>query len=216
MSSLAYVVHIMPLMLIGLATTLKMYFWSFIFILPLAVFFAVLKVTGPLPIRWLLNIYTWVWRGTPLLLQMMIAVFGLPMMGVRIPKFAVAAGVFCLNNTAYVTEIMRAAIQSVDKGQYEACQVLGLSRVRTILAIILPQSIRIALPPTCSCMINLVKDTALVTVIGQMDLSRSAFISAQRDYTIIPYIVAFVMFVLLTSVLIKLFSFFEKRAMAYD
>ncbi len=212
-----YILTIMPMMLTGLVTTLHMYFWSAIFVIPLAIFFAFLKVSGPRPIRWILNVYTWAWRGTPLLLQLMVAIFGLPTIGINISnKFAVAAVVFCLNNTAYVTEIMRSAIESVDKGQYEACQVLGFSRVWTILRVIIPQSIRIALPPTCSMMINLIKDMALVNIISLMDLTRSAYIISNRDSTISPYVIAFIMFLLITSVLIKLFGVLEKRAMRYD
>ena len=212
-----YILTIMPMMLTGLVTTLHMYFWSAIFVIPLAILFAFLKVSGPRPIRWILNVYTWAWRGTPLLLQLMVAIFGLPTIGINISnKFAVAAVVFCLNNTAYVTEIMRSAIESVDKGQYEACQVLGFSRVWTILRVIIPQSIRIALPPTCSMMINLIKDMALVNIISLMDLTRSAYIISNRDSTISPYVIAFIMFLLITSVLIKLFGVLEKRAMRYD
>ena len=212
-----YILTIMPMMLTGLVTTLHMYFWSAIFVIPLAIFFAFLKVSGPRPIRWILNVYTWAWRGTPLLLQLMVAIFGLPTIGINISnKFAVAAVVFCLNNTAYVTEIMRSAIESVDKGQYEACQVLGFSRVWTILRVIIPQSIRIALPPTCSMMINLIKDMALVNIISLMDLTRSAYIISNRDSTISPYVIAFIMFLLITSILIKLFGVLEKRAMRYD
>jgi polar amino acid transport system permease protein len=203
-------------MLIGLGTTLKIYFCSCIFVIPLSVLFAVLKLTAPKPVRWLLNIYTWAWRGTPLLLQLLIAVYGLPMFGIFIPKFICACMVFCLNMTAYVTEIMRAAISSVDKGQYEACQVLGISRLRTMIRVIIPQSIRIAIPPTCSEMINLIKDTALVTIISLMDLVRTVTVIADRDFNIIAYVIAFIMFLLMTSVLIRLFGLLEKKAMAYD
>ena len=211
-----YIISILPLMLIGLVTTLKMYCCSFILAIPLGMLFGILKVLGPTPVRWLLNIYTWAWRGTPLLLQLMIAVFGLPMVGIEIPKFIAAAMVFCLNMAAYITEIMRAAIGSVDKGQYEACKALGISRVTMMVRIIIPQSIRIALPPMCSEMINLIKDTALVTVISLMDLVRTAFIIANRDFNIISYVIAFIMFLLLTSILVKLFSMLEKKATAYD
>jgi polar amino acid transport system permease protein len=213
---MGYVISILPLMLIGLVTSLEMYFCSLILVLPLSILFGVWKVTAPKPVRWLLNVYTWAWRGTPLLLQLMIAVYGLPMLGINIPKFIIAAGVFCLNITAYVTEIMRAAINSVDKGQYEACQVLGMSHFRAMIRVILPQSIRIALPPTCSAMINLIKDTALVTVISLMDLTRTAVIIANRDFNIIPYVIAFIMFIFLTYFLIRLFGSLEKIATAYD
>ncbi|MEG1997875.1 MAG: amino acid ABC transporter permease [Clostridiales bacterium] len=209
-------IRILPQMMIGLGVTIKMYFASLIFVLPLGVFFAIMKLIGPKPVKWLLNIYTWAWRGTPLLLQLFIVIYGFPVIGLDIPKFVAAAGVFCLNMAAYITEIMRAAIGSVDKGQYEACQVLGMSYVKTMFRVIIPQSFRIALPPTCNEAINLIKDTALVSVINLMDLTRTAVIISNRDFTIIAYAVAFVIFLLLTSVMVKLFGWLEKKSMAYD
>lgn len=212
-----YLITILPMMLTGLGTTLYMYLWSAIFVLPLSILFAFLKVSGPKPIRWSLNVYTWLWRGAPLLLQLMVVIFGLPTIGIKIPnKFAAAAVVFCLNNTAYVTEIMRGAIQSVDQGQYEACHVLGFSRAWTTLRVIIPQSIRIALPPTCSMMINLIKDMALVNIVSLMDITRSAYIISNRDSTVSPYVIAFLMYLLITSLLVKGFDILEKRARHYD
>ena len=96
--------------------------------------------------RWLLNIYTWAWRGTPLLLQLMIVKFGLPYLGINIPEFYGATLVFALNTSAYVTEIMRGAIQSIDRGQYEAAKALGIPYWTTMFRIVLPQAFRIALP----------------------------------------------------------------------
>lgn len=202
--------------MIGLSLTLKMYFASLLFVLPLSLLFAILKLIGPKPVKWLLNIYTWAWRGTPLLLQLFIAMYGFPIIGINIPKFAAAAGVFCLNMSAYVTEIMRAAIGSVDKGQYEAGKVLGMSYTQTMFRVVLPQSFRIALPPTCNEAINLIKDTALATVVGLMDLTRTANIISNRDGSIISYGVAFVIFLLLTSLMVKVFAMLEKKATAYD
>ncbi|MCR4962661.1 MAG: amino acid ABC transporter permease [Firmicutes bacterium] len=216
MAFIEYVTTILPQMMIGLGTTLKMYFASLIFVLPLGVIFAILKLMGPKPVKWLLNIYTWAWRGTPLLLQLFIVIYGFPIIGVNLPKFVAAAGVFCLNMSAYVTEIMRAAIGSVDKGQYEACRVLGLSYPQTMLRVIIPQSFRIALPPTCNEAINLIKDTALVSVINLMDVTRTAVNIANRDLRIVSYVIAFIIFLLLTSFMVKLFNWLEKKATAYD
>ncbi len=216
MALLDYVTTILPQMMIGLGTTLEMYFASLILVLPLGVIFAILKLMGPKPVRWILNVYTWAWRGTPLLLQLFIVIYGFPVIGINLPKFLAAAGVFCLNMSAYVTEIMRAAIGSVDKGQYEACKVLGMSYPQTMLRVIIPQSFRIALPPTCNEAINLIKDTALVSVINLMDVTRTAVIIANRDFRIVSYIIAFIIFLLLTSFMVKVFAYLEKKATAYD
>ena len=211
-----YAISIMPQIWVGMVNTLKMYFLAILPVLPLGIFFAVCKVMGPKPLRWLLNIYTWGWRGTPLLLQLFIAKFGFPLMGIQIPVYWAVVGVFTLNMAAYITEIMRAAIESVDKGQYEACKVLGIPYHKTMLRIILPQSIRIALPPACSEAINLIKDTALICVIGMQDLVRVANQIVSRDHMLTAYLIVFIIYLGLTSLMVYLFGRLEKRFTAYD
>ena len=156
-----YAISILPQMWVGVLNTIKIYFLAILPVLPLGVLFAISKVAGPKPLRWLLNIYTWAWRGTPLLLQLMIVKFGLPVLGINIPEFYGAALVFALNTSAYVTEIMRGAIQSIDRGQYEAAKALGIPYWTTMFRIVLPQAFRIALPSACSEAINMIKDTAI-------------------------------------------------------
>ena len=112
-----YAISILPQMWVGVLTTLKVYFVAILPVLPLGILFAIGKVAGPKPLRWLLNVYTWAWRGTPLLLQLMIVKYGLPYLGIIIPEFYGATLVFALNTSAYVTEVMRSAIQSIDRGQ---------------------------------------------------------------------------------------------------
>ncbi|NLF80153.1 MAG: amino acid ABC transporter permease [Clostridia bacterium] len=211
-----YILSILPQLWVGVANSLKMYFAAILPVLPLGIIFAIAKVAGPKPLRWLLDIYTWAWRGTPLLLQLMIVICGFPFIGIRLPGFIAAAGVFTLNMAAYITEIMRAAINSVDKGQYEACRALGIPYWTMMLRTILPQSFRIALPPACSEAINLIKDTALIAVIGMQDISRVAFQVVNRDHRLAAYIVAFCIYLALTSLLVYIFKRLEKRFTAYD
>ena len=211
-----YVISVLPQIWVGVVNTLKVYFLAILPVLPLGVLFGIAKVMGPKPIRWLLNVYTWAWRGTPLLLQLFIAKFGFPYIGINIPVFWAVVGVFTLNMTAYITEIMRAAIQSVDKGQYEACKALGIPYTKTMLRIIIPQSFRIALPPACSEAINLIKDTALICVIGMQDMVRVAGQIVTRDHTLIAYVIVFVIYLGLTSLMVFLFGKLEKRVTQYD
>ena len=211
-----YSLSIMPQVWIGIVNTLKMYFAAILPVLPLGIILAIAKVAGPKPLRWLLDVYTWAWRGTPLLLQLMIVIYGFPYLGIKLPAFFAAAGVFTLNMAAYVTEIMRAAIQSVDRGQFEACRVLGIPYWKMMIRIILPQSIRIALPPLCSESINLIKDTALICVISMQDISRVAFQIVSRDHRLEAYLIAFGIYLLLTSLLVLLSRHLEKRFTAYD
>jgi len=208
--------RISPQMFVGVAGTLQVYVGAIFPALLAGVFFAIAKTAGPAPMRWLLNIYTWAWRGVPLLLQLMIMKYGiLPLIGAR-DDFPGAVWVFTLNMGAYITEIMRAAIGSVDRGQYEACRVLGISYWRMMFRVIIPQSIRIALPPACSEAINLLKDAAVISIISMQDIVRVSNQITTRDKTIIPYIYAFVIYLALTSLLVKLFNTLEKRYTAYD
>ena len=211
-----YLARISPQMLVGVAGTLRIYLGAIFPALLAGVFFAVVKISGPAPLRWILNAYTWAWRGVPLLLQLMIMKYGiLPLLGAR-DDFPGAIWVFALNMGAYITEIMRAAISSVDRGQYEACRALGIPYWRMMFRVLIPQSIRIAIPPACSEAINLLKDAAVISVISMQDIVRVANQITTRDKTIIPYIYAFAIYLALTSVLVKLFGLMERRFTAYD
>lgn len=211
-----YIIRIMPQMMEGVKNSLLYYFGSIWMVIPIGVIFGILKASGPKPIRGLLGIYTWAWRGTPLLLQLMIATFGLRFLGIFIPDFWAVSIAFALNMSAYITEIMRAAIQSVDKGQYEACKALSIPRIRTIYRIIIPQSIRIAIPPACSEAINLVKDIALISIIGLQDITRVATQIGGRDKTFSPFIIAFLLYLFLSTFFVKLFAAIEKKVTSYD
>mgnify|MGYP000388104007 FL=1 len=113
-------------------------------------------------------------RGTPLMLQLLFVYFALPMIGIRLPDIAAALLAFSLNYAAYFAEIFRAGIQSVDKGQYEAAKALGMNYPQMMRHVILPQVIRIVLPPVSNETINLVKDTSLIYILAMNDLLRVA------------------------------------------
>ena len=206
-----YAISILPQMWVGVLNTIKIYFLAILPVLPLGVLFAISKVAGPKPLRWLLNIYTWAWRGTPLLLQLMIVKFGLPVLGINIPEFYGAALVFALNTSAYVTEIMRGALQSIDRGQYEAAKALGIPYWTTMFRIVLPQAFRIALPSACSEAINMIKDTAIISLISLQDITNVTTQIFVRDKNLIVYAEAFCIYLLLTSVLVFIFNRLEKR-----
>ena len=213
---LRYIAKISPQMLVGVAGTLRVYFGAVFPALLAGVFFAVLKTSGPAPLRWVLGVYTWAWRGVPLLLQLMVMKYGvMPLIGVR-DDFPGAVWVFALNMGAYITEIMRASIESVDRGQYEACKALGIPYWRMMFRVVIPQSIRIAIPPACSEAINLLKDAAVISIISMQDIVRVANQITTRDKTIVPYIYAFAIYLALTSLLVKSFNLLEQRYTAYD
>jgi polar amino acid transport system permease protein len=125
----------------------------------------------------MVNGYIWLMRGTPLMLQMLFIYFALPfvpVIGVRLPDFPAAIVAFVLNYAAYFAEIFRAGIQSIERGQYEAAKVLGLSYGQTMRRIVLPQVVKRILPPMSNETITLVKDTSLIYVLAMNDLLRAA------------------------------------------
>jgi polar amino acid transport system permease protein len=180
----------MPFMLEGTVITLKLFFLTLIMVLPLGVFMALARLSKLKLLNNITQFYIWVFRGTPLLLQLLFIYFGLGTIGIMIDRFAAALLAFVLNYTAYLAEVYRSGIQSIDQGQFEAADVLGLNRWQTMTRIILPQMIKRVLPPISNEVINLIKDTSLIYAIGISELLRVAKIAAVRDAIFVPFIVS--------------------------
>ena len=211
-----YIIRITPFILAGFGLTAKIYAVTLVFALPLGVICAIGKVSGPSYLRRILNIYTWVARGTPLLLLLFIMVYGLPVIGIKMPPFTGAAIAYIFTYGALLTEIFRAGIESIDKGQYEASQTLGMTYVQTMRRVIIPQTIRRVLPTASSEAINLVKDTPLLAVIGLPDVLRNAKQVFQRDFRISSFIVVFILYLILSSILVRVFARLEEKYSIYD
>lgn len=137
-------------------------------------------------------------------------------MGISFDRFPAAIIAFVLNYAAYYGEIFRAGIQSIDKGQYEASEVLGMSNSQTFFRIIFPQMIKRVLPPVANEVITLVKDTALVYVVGLDELLKVAKTASNRDASLVPLVVVAVFYLLLTAVLTKVFQVLEKKYSYYQ
>ena len=165
-------------------------------------------------LNFICKLYLTVIRGTPVVVQLLITyfiIFAASSNGIAVAIFA-----FGINSGAYVAEIFRGGIQSIDRGQYEGAKVLGMTYVQTMRRIILPQVIRIILPPISNETITLVKDTSLVYVLAMNDLMRTARNLVQRDFSITPFIVAAVFYLLATLILTLVFERLEKRFSRYD
>ncbi len=210
-----YISSLMPFMLEGTVITLKLFFLTLIMILPLGVFMALARLSKFKPLNVVTQFYIWVFRGTPLLLQLLFIYFGLGTIGIMIDRFAAALLAFVLNYTAYLAEVYRSGIQSIDQGQFEAADVLGLNRWQTLTRIILPQMIKRVLPPISNEVINLIKDTSLVYAIGISELLRVAKIAAVRDALFVPFIVAAVFYLVMTAVIQQTFKWLEDRYAYY-
>jgi len=206
-----YTLDITKFILQGAATTLKLYIVTAIFCIPLGIILALIKSSKVKSLNILVAMYTWIFRGTPLLLQLFFVYYALPVVGIKLSQFSAAAVTFIINYAAYLTEIFRAGIESIDKGQYEAAKALGMNYKETMMRIIIPQAIRRVVPPMSNEGINLVKDTALVAAIGMGDLLRSAKIILTRDFTITPFIIAIVMYLIMSSVIVTIFKKIEEK-----
>ncbi|MDQ0247529.1 polar amino acid transport system permease protein [Bacillus fengqiuensis] len=168
------------------------------------------------PLSRLAEGYIYVLRGTPLLLQLLFICFGLPMLPVIgeylvLDRFVAACLGFILNYAAYFAEIFRGGLLAIDKGQYEASQVLGLSKWQTMTKIILPQMFRIALPAVANESVTLVKDTALLYAVAVPELLHFAQTAVNRDFTIVPFFVAGFIYLIMTLVLTMIFKWLERR-----
>ena len=163
------------------------------------------------PLKWFMEFYVWLFRGTPLLLQLLFMYFGLMTLGILLEREVAAYLAFVLNYSAYLAEIFRAGIQSIDRGQYEAADVLGLNRFQTMKNIVMPQVFKRVLPPIGNEVINLVKDTALIYVLAISELSRVARTHVMRDDTFVPFIIAAIFYLIMTGTVQQFFKWLESR-----
>jgi His/Glu/Gln/Arg/opine family amino acid ABC transporter permease subunit len=164
-----------PFMLEGIWVTLKFVIVSLLFGFILGTILALFKISHIKPLNWFAIAYTSIFRGTPLILQLMIIYFAIPQLtGYDISPFLSAILAFGLNSSAYISEIIRAGIQAVDKGQTEAAMALGVPYKMMMKDIILPQALKNILPALMNEVITLTKESALVSTIGYLDLMRRA------------------------------------------
>ncbi len=197
--SMEYVMTILPSMLSGLKMTAGVFILTIIGALPLGVIVSMALRSEIYLLRWLTNGYIWIMRGTPLLLQIVFVYYGLSLAHIAtFPRFEAAIFTFILNYAAYFAEIFRGGLQSVPQGQYDGAKVLGLSQFQTMRKIVLPQVVKIVMPSVGNEVVNLVKDTSLVYVIGLADLMRAGNIAASRDVTLVPYLMVGELYLVLT------------------
>ncbi|KEF37906.1 amino acid ABC transporter membrane protein, PAAT family [Schinkia azotoformans MEV2011] len=214
--SLDYLITILKPMLEGAQMTVLLFFIAIVASIPLG-FALTLAVKSRFKlISWLAHAYIYVMRGTPLLLQLLLICFGLPMLPVVgeylvLDRFVAACLGFILNYAAYFAEIFRGGLLAIDKGQYEAAQVLGLNKWQTTTRIILPQMFRIALPAVANESVTLVKDTALLYAVAVPELLHFAQTAVNRDFTIVPFFVAGIIYLIMTLLLTLFFKRLEQR-----
>lgn len=202
-------------MLSGTLKTLELFFLTLIFSLPLGMLLCMGRMSKHKVISVPVKLYLLIIRGTPLMLQLMVVFFGMPIIGIRFPRFTAAVIAFVLNYAAYFAEIFRGGMESIPAGQYEAAKVLGYGRGQTFTKIVFPQVVKRILPPMSNEFITLVKDTSLAKVISVVELMKitSDYANSATDFT--PFIIAGLFYLIMNAVVSKCFSVAEKKLSYY-
>ena len=197
----------------GMKLTVNLYVVTMLFSLPLGILLSLGRVSKNTTLSNMIQVYTWVFRGTPLLLQLFFVYYGLPVAGITLTPFAAASLTFVINYTAYFCEIFRGSILGIDPGQYEAAKVLGMKYWQTMIRIIIPQALITALPPLSNEAISLIKDTSLVSAIGMAEILRNSRELVTRDFSITPFFICAVVYLGLSTIVVIFFKRMEKKVM---
>lgn len=208
---MSYILQVLPSLLDGAKVTLQVFCIVIVLSIPIGAILAFLMQIKFKPLQWLLTLYVWIMRGTPLLLQLIFFYYVLPSVGVVMDRMPAAILAFTLNYAAYFAEIFRGGIAAIPKGQYEAAKVLKLNQLQTIHYIILPQVFKIVLPSVFNEIINLVKDSSLVYVLGVGDLLLASKTAANRDATLTPMFVAGAIYLLMIGIVTLISKQTEKK-----
>lgn len=209
---------VIPALLRGTKVTLALFAETLIISLPLGLLLGLAATSQWRFLRAVISCFTWIIRGTPLLLQIFFIYYALPFVShdLVFDRFPAAVIAFAINYTAYFIEIFRGGIQAVPRGQFEAASVLGLTKGQTIRKIMIPQVVKTILPAIGNEVITLVKDTALVYAVGLTDLMRAGQIALQREAVITPLLVVGVFYLILTAVVTLVLRYCEKRVSYYE
>jgi polar amino acid transport system substrate-binding protein len=198
-----FIVLAIPLLFFGWLLSIFLVAVAYPVAIPMGLGVAFMKMSKIAPVRWIASAYINVIRGTPLFLQIYIAFFGLPLIGVNIPDIPLGIGVLAFNSAAYLAEIFRAGIQSISKGQFEAASSLGMTYPQAMAYVIIPQTVRRVLPTMTSEFILLFKDTALLSAVGVFELMFSAKNAAANTGNVTFYTVSAVFYLMVTIPLIN-------------
>ncbi len=202
----------LPLLQAGLEFTVPLAILSFILGTILALFTALARISGIKILSAIAGFYVWIIRGTPLLVQLFIIFYGLPSIGVTIDAFPAAVIGFTLSVGAYNSEVIRAAILSIPKGQWEAGYSIGMTYGQVLRRIVIPQATRVSIPPLSNSFISLVKDTSLAATITVTEMFRVAQqITATTYEPMVLYCVAALIYLLFSTVLSTMQSRLEKK-----
>lgn len=200
----------------GLMVTIPLTILAFTFGLLIALGTALVQIANIPVLKQLARFYIWIIRGTPLLVQLYVIFYGLPSLGLVLDAFPSAVLVFSVNTGAYAAETIRAAIESVPRGQLEAGYVVGMTFSQTMHRIILPQAFRVAFPPLSNSLIGLVKDTSLAANITVLEMFMATQQIAARTYEpFLLYCEVGLVYLLFSTILTKIQAYGERKLGIY-
>ena len=219
MDAIQQIIGWMPALIQSTGTTLALSVLSVAAALVFSVFLALGKISRNAVISGVCRAYIFFFRGTPLLMQLFFIYYTLPQLVPALniqSRFFAAWLAFTLNVAAYLAEIIRAAIESIDKGQVEASRALGLTRSQAMRLVIIPQSYRRMIPPICNEFVMVLKDTSLVSIIALTDLTYQTKIIASNKASALVYIPAMIIYLIITGAFTFIFNRLEKRLSIYE
>jgi polar amino acid transport system permease protein len=211
------IMEFMPFMFEGSIVTIELFVLTLVMSLPLGLPVALGSNSKIKPLSLFCKVYVWIFRGTPLLLQLFFFYFFFPMaLNIQMNAFATVVLTYVLNYAAYFAEIYRGGINSIDRGQYEAAHALGLSKKQTMVDIVLPQTMKAILPPVVNEAITLVKDTALASTLPVIELMKATNSAVNRTTDMTPFLFAAIIYLIMTFVLTVVAGRLEKYFSRYD
>lgn len=219
MDAINKIIGWMPALLQSTGTTLSLSVLSVAAALIFSVFLALGKISRNAVVSAVCRAYIFFFRGTPLLMQLFFIYYTLPQLVPALniqSRFFAAWLAFTLNVAAYLAEIIRAAIESIDKGQMEASRALGLTHSQAMRLVIIPQAYRRMIPPICNEFVMVLKDTSLVSIIALTDLTYQTKIIASNKASALVYIPAMIIYLIITGVFTFIFNRLEKRLSIYE
>ena len=203
-------------MLQGTLMTLRIFFSTLVFALPLGLLVSLGRMSKIKIINWPVRLFILIMRGTPLMLQLLFVFYGLkPLFGIQLDRVIAAQVAFALNYAAYFAEIYRGGIESIPDGQYEAAKVLGFNKKQTFFRIILPQVVKRIIPPMGNEFITLVKDPSLAQVIAVVELLKVTNNWVSSAVSMVPFVIAAVFYLVMNGVVTRCFTIAEKRLSYY-
>lgn len=201
----------LPLVLSGLITTLTLGTTCIVFGFIGGILVALTRLYGRRPLRLAAVAYIDIFRSIPVIVLLFVVYYALPFAGIRLSSFTSATTAISIVSVAYAAEIIRAGIEAIPQGQFEAAQALGLHFTLMMYKVVLPQALRIVIPPLTSNSINVMKDTALASVVAMPDLLKQANQAQALAANPTPLIVAAAIYIIILLPLVRIVGYFENR-----